>query len=124
MTDHDSRALQEAHQQVEACKRAPLAERKENAAHFLEVMREQPSLIAERIEWLIAGNYGYGQMLNAKRTLASRGNKEAQLNVQIACCEWSVPADLAIAAWKKLSAAEKKKLDAAIKKVIKHAEKE
>jgi len=123
---YESRSLGEAMRHLEEVKRAPLSDRKEAQAEFLEAMRESPDIIAERLGWLFDGNYGRGEMLKARQIInMGRGaNKKASLNQLIAALEWQCPADMAVAAWKKLSSAEKEKLDQAIEIVIEAAEKE
>ncbi len=120
---YDMNERYSARKKLDALKKEPLSERKENAAQFLSALKD-PELIAQRIEWLLEGNYGHGQMLMARQSAekGKGGNKnvEAQLNILVAGFEWQCPADLAIKAWKSLSASEKAKLDTAIKKVIKN----
>lgn len=113
-----------AGKKLDEVKRAPLADRKEAAKEFGEALKD-PELIAERLSWLFAGNYGYGEMLKAKQVLgvSANANKPANLNMLVAAYEWQCPADLAIKAWKALTPAQKKKLDTAIKRVMKRAEK-
>lgn len=102
-------------------KKLPLEERKENAVEWFDSMKNHPDLIGERIEWLLAGNYGYGAMKEAEKVLAqsSRANKVAALSILIAALEWHTPAREAVAMWKKLSSAEKGKLQKAIEAAIK-----
>lgn len=103
---------------------APLSDRQAARKDFLEALRD-PALVAERIGWLIDGNYGYGQMIQAKRIIASpRMNRRAALTHLIGMYEWMCPVDLGVAAWKTLSSSEKKELDRAIDIVIEAAEKE
>lgn len=121
--ENNKRLIAYAH--LEQVKKAPLAERKEAAASFAHALRD-PKLIAERISWLIAGNYGYGAMLYAKQALnaGSRANKAAQLVSLVASFEWMCPADLAIRAWKEMTLAEKNALANVVKRVIERAKEE
>lgn len=115
---YEANERRSAHVIEERVNKAPLAERKENTAEFLNALRD-PQLMEERIEWLIIGNYGKGPQLMAEDFLKSpRMNKYAGLTQLIGVHEWHVPRQMEIAAWKKLSAAEKKALDAAIDRAI------
>lgn len=96
----------------------PLKDRQDAAAEFLKDLSD-PVLIAERIDWLLVGNYGYGEMQQAKRVVASRGNRAMHLTVLIAALEWQCPSRMAIAAWKKLTPPQQEALDKAVQKVIK-----
>ena len=81
-------------------------------------------LVAERIGWLLDGAYGFGAMSAAKRVLGSRrANRVAWLVQTIGAVEWRCRPASVIAAWKKLSPAEKRALDAAVKRAIKEHEK-
>jgi len=121
---YEMREAQEFQSTLREVDRAPLAERKEACAEFLEAMRHSPDLVAERIGWLLDGNYGYGSMQAAKRVIkgSSRMNKAAQLTHMVAALEWRCPARMAAQAWKALSSSEKKALDRAVGAEIKAAE--
>jgi len=81
---------------------APLAERKEGQANFLDAMQTRPDIVGQRISWLIEGSYGYGAMLRAQQILASpRMNQVAALSLMIAVYEWRTSRVFAVAAWKK-----------------------
>ena len=86
-------------------------------------MATDPATVAERISWLIDGNYGYGQMQMARQVVASpRTNREAALTQLVAVYEWQCPRRMSVEAWKKLSTAQKKALSAAVAVVISEAE--
>lgn len=120
-----SRTLGEAHQHAQEVEKAPLDERKEARDAFYEVMAEDPALVAERISWIIDGNYGHGEMLKAKQVIASpRMNRRAALTHLVGMYEWKCPGNFAIDAWKKLTAQQKAALDAAVDVVIEAAEAE
>lgn len=58
----------------------PLAERKDNEACLLDAMAHQPDLVAQRVGWLLDGNYGYGAMRRAEKIANSpRMNQPAAL---------------------------------------------
>lgn len=105
--------------------KAPLTDRKEGQANFYHAMSTDPAVVAERISWLIAGNYGYGQMQMAKQVVGSpRMNREAALTQLVAVFEWQCPRRMAIDAWKKLTGPQKKALSAAIAVVINNVDAE
>jgi hypothetical protein len=103
----------------------PLRDLKEAQQEFFEAMRDRPGVVAERISWLLDGNYGWGAMTQAKQVLANpRLNRRAILTQSIAVHEWMCPRRMAVNAWKKLTPAQKLLLDAAVDIVIEAAEKE
>lgn len=121
--EYENRSLHEANRHLTQIESAPLSERKEAQAEFLEVIKNDPALLAERLSWLIDGNYGYGEMMKAKQIIASpRVNREAALTQLVAAYEWQCPPAMAVAAWKKLDATEKRMLSSAIEVVIEAAE--
>jgi hypothetical protein len=81
----------------------PLNERRESMRDFAACL-ESLGVLAERIQWLIEGDYGFGAMQAAKRILeAKRGNRHAQLFQLIAGCEFQVCQRDAIKVWKSLT---------------------
>ena len=108
--------------------KALLADRKEACAEFYNAMagkgeyrrNDIANIVAERIGWLLDENYGQEETDAAHRILAMRANanKVAQLTHMIGVLEWMCPPKMAVAAWKKLTAAEKASLDKAIKAEI------
>jgi len=123
--EYEHREFAEASQKLRSIEKAPLAERKEAAAAFLTAMREQPQIVAERIEWLLGGDYGFGPMQLAKRVLNSpRMNRSAALTHMIAAFEWSTPSAMAVAGWKTLTKGQQAALERAVQTAIKSAETE
>jgi len=123
--EYERRELTEAQNKLTQLRRAPLSDRKEAQADFLKAMREDPKLVAERVGWLLDGNYGYGPMAMAKSVLGSpRMNRSAALTQMIGAFEWMSPEDMVRAAWKKLSASEKAALERAVQGAIKSAQSE
>lgn len=119
--EYETRELTAAHRALAEVEHAPLATRKEAAVEFADALRS-PWLVAERIGWLLDGNYGYGQMLMAQRIVkAPRMNRVAALTQLVAAFEWQCPPRMATAAWKKLTKTEQGLLDQAVKKAIKDA---
>lgn len=123
--EYERREFQEANRRLSEVERAPLADRKEAAAEFFEAMRDHPDLVAERVGWLLGGNYGYGQMQMAKRVLGSpRMNRVAALTQMVAAFEWSAPGAMTRAALKKLTKGQQAALDRAVREAIADAERE
>ena len=123
--EYERNELAMARRHEQEIDRAPLSDRKEAQQSFFEAMRDDPGVVAERIGWLLDGNYGFGSMKMAQQVLASpRMNRRAALVQSIAVSEWMCPRRMAIDAWKKLTPAQKQLLDAAVDVVIAAAEKE
>lgn len=121
--EYEQRELQMAHKQIKDVERAPLADRKEAAAEFLEAMQDSPDTVGERVGWLLAGNYGFGAMLIAKNVLHhKRMNREAALTHLVATFEWMAPQRMAAQEWKKLTHAQQDALDVAVREAIADAE--
>lgn len=116
---YEHQELAEAHKRLGEIQRAPLADRREAQSRFLEVMRGAPEVVAERIGWLVDGNYGYGPMTLAKRVLASpRMNRPAALTHMIGAFEWQSPEIMSRGAWKRLTPGEKTRLESAVQGAI------
>ena len=117
--EYERRELMEARKRLEEIQRAPLADRKEAQASFFEAMRDSPELVAERIGWLLDGNYSYGAMQLAKRVLGSpRMNRSAALTQMVGAFEWQSPEIMSREAWKKLTAGQKAHLENAVQEAI------
>ena len=120
--EYEVRELNEAARREQEIDRSPLSERKEAQQSFLEAMRDDPGVVAERVSWLLDGNYGYGPMVLAKQVLQNtRINRRAIFTQSIAVFEWMCPRRMAVLAWKKLTPAQKSLLDQAIDVVIEAA---
>jgi hypothetical protein len=123
LSDYELRELNRANREAHEIERAPLTDRKEGAQTYFEVMRDDPARVAERIAWLINGEYGQGQMLKAKQIVSSpRMNRVAALSGLIAIYEFRTSQVMAIAAWKKLTKPQQTLLNKAIEVVIAAAE--
>jgi hypothetical protein len=123
--EYERRELADAQRKLTEVEKAPLAERKEAAAEFLTAMRDHPDIVAERIGWLLDGNYGYGAMKKAKQILGSpRMNRSAALTHMVAAFEWSSPNAMTVAAWKKLTKPQQAALERAVQAAIRDAETE
>lgn len=98
-----------------------LADRKEAQSTWLEALIRYPEQIANKIDWLIEGHYGYGEMLVARNVLSNprnRSGKVAQLAQLIACYEWGCDDRSARAAFKKLTPEQQAQVNALIQAVI------
>jgi hypothetical protein len=100
--------------QIALVETAPLSERRIVRAEWFEALTDV-KLIRERINWLLAGNYGKGaydaawSIKNAKR-----GNRIAAIAQLLAAVEWQCPANFAREAWNGLNKAAQKAINAAI----------
>jgi hypothetical protein len=106
------------HARLRAAEEAPLAERQEARNEWSYSLREQPLVVAERVRWLLNGDYGYGAMKSARSCLIRRGNTVAQLSQGIANLEWRCPAPFAREAWNSLTQPEQTKVNSLIAAVI------
>jgi hypothetical protein len=123
--EYEQREIRAARAQQAAVQRAPLRDRKEAQLAFFEAMRDDPSLVAERIGWLLDGNYGYGSMMIAKDVLRHpRMNRQSILTQMIGVFEWQSPEDMTRAAWKRLSPGEQAALGREVRAAISDAEDE
>ena len=121
---YDMRSRKEAYAHETEINSASLAERKEAQANWLDAMQNRPEVIADRLEWLLHGNYGRGEMMQARDIVMSpRMNRVAALSQRVALWEWLTPGQMAIAAWKKLTPAQQESLALKITRVIKKYEK-
>lgn len=115
----ESREILQFLAEQRALDKLPLKERKENAAEFLDAMRTQPEIVAERVGWIFNGSYGQGAYIKSREVANSpRMNRAAALTMMVAGVEWSVPGRMVAAACHKLSPAEKKRLDTYLQKEI------
>jgi len=113
------------HKQVEEVAKAPLNDRKAGAKEWFEAMRDSPNTVAERVRWLLLGNYGYGSYVKARQIAVSKGmNRVAVLANMTAELEWQCPAKMASDEWKKLTVAQQQTLGSAITHVIENWERE
>ena len=123
--EYERREHTEAQRRLTEIRRQPLSDRKEAQGKFLEAMRDDPELVAERVGWLLNGSYGYGSQLMAKQVLANpRMNRSAALTQMIGAFEWMAPGDMVSAAWKKLTKSQQAALEKAVQAVIRRAETE
>lgn len=118
--EYEMREAREHHRAMSEVEKAPLSERKEAAAEFLDAMANHPDVVGERVGWLLDGNYGYGSMKTAERVMAmsKRANKLAMLTQMVGALEWRCPVRMEMAAWKKLTPAQKAALDREVQRAM------
>lgn len=97
---------------------AEKADSREGTKHFARALAEEPELVAERIDWLLAGHYGQGAYLEAHKAIRGRSNAPAWLTQVIGALEWETPFRSTRAAWNKLSPAQKSSLARHVNQVI------
>lgn len=101
---------------------APLTERQEARAAWLDALRNEPQIIAERIGWLIEGSYGFGSYQIAREVIQNkRMNRSAWLGITISALEWNCPSNFAREAWNKLDKNQQDNLTALINAEVKAA---
>lgn len=117
--------LMQFRKQMEATEKLPLAERKENAVRWFRALEEDHMGVAQRVGWLLYGNYGGGSYASACRVVNSpRMNQVAWCAITIANLEWRCPAKFAIQAWKKLPVEKRYLVNEAIRQEIADAKRE
>ena len=110
-TAYDKREIQSHYVNIDATESAPLWDRQAARDEWLHDMRTDPQLIADRIGWLLGGNYGYGSYLISRQIADNkRLNREAALSQMIAALEWRCPARFAARAWNKLTPDQQQEL--------------
>ena len=108
--------------QLQEVDKADLLDRKAATASFANAMAVAPTLVAERVGWLLNGSYGKGSYDAAQRVLHSpRMNRVAWLGSMVGALEWQSPQRATAAAWNKLTAAQKAALHKAIEREIQEA---
>lgn len=117
-TEYHNAEMSAVHRQIAQLAALPLGERKE-AEDDAYVLMTHPTIAGARVQWVLAGNYGYGaQQHMCKIAADKRGNRPAQAMQLLAALECSCPAGHTIKAWKRLTDGEKAKLDAALLDVL------
>jgi len=118
LTDYAQREKADANRRMADLSALPLAERQANRAEFARDLKD-PELIAERVGWLLAGNYGLGAMLIAQDIESRpRMNRIAALSQTIAAFEWCCTGVFARQAYLGLDKAEQDAVNAAIGGVL------
>jgi hypothetical protein len=119
---YEADELDIARRDEERINREPLRDRRECQASYLDAMRTDPATVAERIAWLIEGNYGKGPQLLAARIVSNpRLNRVACLAQLVCVYEWRCPRVMGREAWKKLTKSQQATLARVIEVVIEDA---
>jgi hypothetical protein len=102
--------------------RGSLRQRQEARAEFAKDMAGDPALVAERVGWLLQGNYGKGSY-DAAREVArnKRMNRAAWMTMTIGALEWHCPRAFTAAAYNKMTEAQKQRLNHLIEKEISYS---
>ena len=89
----------------------PVYERKEAMAQFLDTCRTDAALVAERIAWLLGGNYGFGAYVASRQMVDSMRNPKPALFYLIASLEWQTGDYYAAKCWQALTEVERERLN-------------
>ena len=113
------------YRQLQEIERVPLHDRREARAEWAQAL-ETPTLIAERVRWLLDGSYGEPAYKRARAIVeaSARSNKVAQLGQLIAALEWQCSSAFAREAWNKLAPAKQEAVNDAILREINAAKAE
>ena len=85
----------------------PVYERKVAMVWFLDMCRTDAPLVAERIAWMLGGNYGYGAYQASRQMVDSMRNPKPALFYLIASLEWQTGDYYAVRVWQSLTAEQK-----------------
>lgn len=97
----------------------PRAEKADEEAKWLGAMAHDPKLVAERVGWLLAGNYGYGSYKAAHEVIRRpRMNQEGWLVQVIGALEWQVPIKTTQSLYNRLTKAQQTDLTGAVRREI------
>mgnify|MGYP001301866764 CR=1 FL=1 len=99
--EYEKRESKAFHQQMANTKADPY--RKEGGEAFTRALTEYPEVVAERAEWAIDGNYGYGAMQYLRGLCGTQNSKRVCLFYTIAGLEWRTSPYYAGKAWKTLN---------------------
>jgi hypothetical protein len=121
---YDEAEAQALARQLANVESAPLADRQAARQAYHEAMRDDPDVVAERVEWLLNGSYGYGACVRAKaiKGAGRQANRVAQIGQLIAALEWQCPTGFACQAWNRLQASERERINAAVARAIEETE--
>jgi len=116
---YDARERATFHRQLMEVEKAPIRDRQEARAEFAEAMAHDPTLVAERVGWLLNGSYGKGSY-DAAREVArnKRMNRSAWMTMTIGALEWQCPRVFTAGAYNKMTEAQKRRLNHLIEKEI------
>jgi hypothetical protein len=110
--EYESYEIRKFLSEMQEVEKAPLSDRKESAAEWLQALKSHPKLIADRINWLLNGSYGFGSYKKSREIARNtRINRVSALAQMVAALEWRVPSAMARAAWNKLTTAEQQRVN-------------
>ena len=99
------------------------AEKMEAKAEWLDDLQTDPTLIGERIGWMLSGTYSFGSMKAAQEVAVNRRmNRQAWMVQTIGAIEWQVPADVTRRMWNKLTKAQRNALTLAVMQALRNHE--
>jgi len=111
--------IKRTHSRIADLSAEPLHIRQERRAEFARDMADSPELVAERVEWLIDGSYGYGAYQLADQIRGNkRMNRVAALSQLVGSVEWGCSSLEARKAFLSLSRGQQAKINTTIEKVI------
>lgn len=117
-TEYDNREMARASHRLYEIEKATLHDRQEAKRDFADSLTI-PGRMGERVDWLLNGSYGYGEMLLAHRLfLSPRMNHVAALSQFIAAWDHQCPSGFARAAYRDLPKAEQDRLNAEVRQSI------
>ena len=118
--EYDQHEVRMTQRKLDALDKQPLADRKEARREFKAAMASNPNLVANRIDWMLDGNYGRGPYVMARQVMGmtSRANKAAMLTQMIAGLDWSCPDRFARTAYKKLTQEQQDLLTSKVQTII------
>lgn len=114
MTDkqyHDQQ-MNRAYNHLEQIEKAPLDERREARKEWTETLKLL-DILTRNTEWLLGGNYGYGEMQLALKALEKK-QKHVYIARLLAAFDDGCPARFAALAWKTLTPEEQQAANMAI----------
>jgi len=120
---HDNEMRKYFHK-IEELNASPLKDRQEAREEFYKAMKDSPLWVAEQIDWMLSGTYGYAEQYAAMNFFKGKLNIAAGLTQMVAELNWQSTADFARDAWKKLTADEKQALQEHVDAVIKRTREE
>ncbi len=119
--DDQAYAVRERYQYVMERQRrehAPLVDRWAARQDYV-VLLQSPDLLADRVAWVLEGQYGYGARMAAQDILRRpRMNRVAALGMLVADVECQCPGRFAVQAWKAITVAQQGAVVAAVTQAI------
>lgn len=114
MKDYEDRELKSAWKHYLEIEKSPARERIDNYNNLFESCKSNPDLIGERINWLLNGTYGFGEMRFAENIIERSKNPNPMLFDAIGHFEWYTSSYYIRKAYKTLTKKEQDRLNAII----------